>query len=141
MGMVKSVKNTFLQQTREQNGDEKRDISYAYGGWAPPLVKLSELAVVGKLQWNAMDSELSKYPGPTFGGHEELKEDPNSATRVIMLFFIGGVTHSEIAAIRFLREQIQARDVEEGIETKIIIATTKIINGASFVESLYGSLR
>eukprot|EP01060_Flectonema_neradi_P017025 TRINITY_DN2367_c1_g1_i2.p1 TRINITY_DN2367_c1_g1~~TRINITY_DN2367_c1_g1_i2.p1 ORF type:complete len:608 (+),score=101.22 TRINITY_DN2367_c1_g1_i2:121-1944(+) len=141
MSMIRSVKNTFMPQRREHSDDEKKDISFAYGGWAPPLVKLAELVVMGKLQWNSMEGELQKYPGPTFGGNEEDKEDTSSSTRVVMLFFVGGITHSEISAIRFLKEQVQARDVEEGIETKLIIATTKIITGTSFIESLYGSLR
>lgn len=45
------------------------------------------------------------------------------------MFFLGGVTYAEIAALRFLSQ------MEDG-GTEYIIATTKLINGTSWVKSL-----
>jgi hypothetical protein len=49
--------------------------------------------------------------------------------KVMVVFFVGGVTHLEIAALRFLQRQ-------ESCAYSIIIATTKIINGNSMLKSL-----
>ena len=49
--------------------------------------------------------------------------------RVTLIFFLGGVTFAEIAALRFLSQ------LEDG-GTEYVIATTKLINGASWLESL-----
>ena len=49
--------------------------------------------------------------------------------RVTLIFFLGGVTFAEIAALRFLSQ------LEDG-GTEYVIATTKLINGASWIESL-----
>jgi len=45
-----------------------------------------------------------------------------------LVFFLGGCTFTEIAAIRFLEKQSEGRD--------FIIATTKLINGNSLLESV-----
>lgn len=49
--------------------------------------------------------------------------------RTTLVFFLGGVTYAEIAALRFLSQ------MEDG-GTEYIIATTKLINGTSWIKSL-----
>lgn len=49
--------------------------------------------------------------------------------RTTLVFFIGGVTYAEIAALRFLSNM-------EDSGTEYIIATTKLINGTSWIKSL-----
>uniref|UniRef100_A0A3B3QQ14 VPS33A core subunit of CORVET and HOPS complexes n=1 Tax=Paramormyrops kingsleyae TaxID=1676925 RepID=A0A3B3QQ14_9TELE len=49
--------------------------------------------------------------------------------RITLVFFLGGVTYAEIAALRFLSQ------MEDG-GTEYVIATTKLINGTSFIKSL-----
>ncbi len=44
------------------------------------------------------------------------------------MFFIGGMTFTEVAAMRFLNQQSDGRD--------FLLATTKMINGDSFLDSL-----
>jgi hypothetical protein len=46
------------------------------------------------------------------------------------VYFIGGITYGEIAAIRFLNKIFE--------DKKFIIATTQIINGGSCVEMIRG---
>lgn len=53
--------------------------------------------------------------------------------RVTLVFFLGGVTYAEIAALRFLSQ------MEDG-GTEYVIATTKLINGTSWVKSLMEKL-
>lgn len=49
--------------------------------------------------------------------------------RVTLVFFLGGVTFAEIAALRFLSQ------LEDG-GTEYVIATTKLMNGNSWIEAL-----
>lgn len=49
--------------------------------------------------------------------------------RTTLVFFLGGVTYAEIAALRFLSQ------MEDG-GTEYIIAATKLINGTSWIKSL-----
>lgn len=53
--------------------------------------------------------------------------------RVTLVFFLGGVTYAEIAALRFLSQ------MEDG-GTEYVIATTKLINGTSWIKSLMEKL-
>jgi hypothetical protein len=46
-----------------------------------------------------------------------------------LVFFVGGVTFAEISALRFLSSRMDGRD--------IIVGATSIINGNTFLESLY----
>lgn len=50
-------------------------------------------------------------------------------SRTTLVFFLGGVTYAEIAALRFLSQ------MEDG-GTEYVIATTKLINGTSWIGSL-----
>lgn len=47
----------------------------------------------------------------------------------MLIFFLGGVTFAEIAALRFLSQ------LEDG-GTEYIIATTKLLNGTTWIKSL-----
>ena len=51
-------------------------------------------------------------------------------SKVTLVYFLGGCTHAEVSALRFLAQQ-------ENSPTDFVIATTKLINGRSFLESLY----
>jgi hypothetical protein len=48
-----------------------------------------------------------------------------------MVYYIGGITYGEIAAIRFLNKLFK--------DKKFIIATTQIINGETCIEMLRGN--
>ena len=50
----------------------------------------------------------------------------------MLVYFIGGITFGEIAAIRFLNKIFK--------DKKLIIATTQIINGDSCIEMLRGEI-
>ena len=54
----------------------------------------------------------------------------NPRKRRILVYFIGGVTYGEIAAIRFLNKLFK--------DKKFIVATTQIINGESCMEMMRG---
>ncbi|KAB0400266.1 hypothetical protein E2I00_018276, partial [Balaenoptera physalus] len=76
----------------------------------------------------------SQSTGPHFEERQPLptglqKKRQPGENRVTLIFFLGGVTFAEIAALRFLSQ------LEDG-GTEYVIATTKLINGASWIESL-----
>jgi len=84
---------------------------------------------------------LKLVPGPTVEEIQPLPQalyqaDANtSATRkpVTLVFFIGGITSTEISALRWLGQQ-------EGQYRDIVIATTKIINGNTILASVTENL-
>ncbi|GLH14586.1 Vacuolar protein sorting-associated protein 33a [Gryllus bimaculatus] len=51
------------------------------------------------------------------------------APKVVLVFFLGGCTYAEVAALRFLSQQ-------EDSNVEFLVATTKMINGDSFLRSL-----
>ena len=82
----------------------------------------------------AADELLRPIAGPLF---EEVQEIPAAAAaragaaaekpKVTIVFFIGGITFTEISALRWLAKA-ESRD--------IVICTTKLISGQTFLESL-----
>jgi hypothetical protein len=66
---------------------------------------------------------------------EDLKQNANSffhespAKKTMLIYVLGGVTLLEIAAFRFLSN-------DPNFPYRIVIATTKLINGSNFMQSL-----
>ena len=56
--------------------------------------------------------------------------NPEFDNNVILLVFIGGITYSEIAAIRYLNKS------EQYSKYKFLIITTHVINGKTFFDSI-----
>jgi len=49
--------------------------------------------------------------------------------KTLLVFVVGGISHLEIAALRYL-------SMDHSFPYKIIIGSTKVMNGASFLSSL-----
>ncbi|KAG7264889.1 hypothetical protein CRUP_007328 [Coryphaenoides rupestris] len=108
------------------------DISYVYSGYAPLSVRLTQ--VLARPGWRSIEEVLKMLPGPHFEERQQLpaglhKKRQQGENRTTLVFFLGGVTYAEIAALRFL-----SQTEDSGME--YIIATTKLINGSSWVRSL-----
>ena len=54
----------------------------------------------------------------------------------ILVYFLGGITYAEVAALRFLQNLYPPTPTEAGF--KFIIATTSIINGETALKQLSG---
>ena len=105
---------------------EPNDISYVYGGYSPISVKLIENCV--KNGWNNIKYLLNDLPGETLFPENE-KEILNCKDKnFILLVFIGGITYSEIAAIRYLNKELKF--------IKFIILTTHIITTKRFFDNV-----
>lgn len=57
-------------------------------------------------------------------------QSSNDRARTVLVFFIGGCTFAEMSALRFLSQQ-------EVNNCEFLIGTTKIINGTTFLKSLW----
>ena len=109
------------------------DYSYVYNGYSPVSVKIVDYcmsyngfgAIEGKLK-----PACTKYKYPS--NENELFEKRSSYTaggkKVILVFYVGGVTYSEISAIRFLNKMYP--------DKVFVIATTQIINYKKCIDQM-----
>ena len=108
------------------NEAEPNDIAYVYSGYAqvnylhtslliqrdfryaPLSVRLIEM----RDQWKQHDEAMRLLPGPTIERDQELPQailesrtgGAAPSTKVTLVFFIGGITFTEISAIRYLSQ-------------------------------------
>jgi hypothetical protein len=104
------------------------DSSYVYSGYCPIFIRLIEKALTKG--WNSIKDVLNKTPGDfDYPKDEKLIIDNNSKDKkFILLIFIGGITYGELAAIRYLNQNLG--------DKKFIILTTSIINNKKIFNSL-----
>ncbi|KAI5944929.1 vacuolar protein sorting-associated protein 33A [Manis javanica] len=126
---IRKTLRLWMDDVNEQN---PTDISYVYSGYAPLSVRLAQL--LSRPGWRSIEEVLRILPGPHFEERQPLptglqKKRQPGENRVALIFFLGGVTFAEIAALRFLSQ------LEDG-GTEYVIATTKLMNGTSWIESL-----
>ncbi|KAG2470494.1 VP33A protein, partial [Polypterus senegalus] len=127
---IRKTLKLWMDDVNEQNPN---DISYVYSGYAPLSVRLAQILV--RPGWRSIEEVLKMLPGPHFEERQQLPSGLHKKreNRTTLIFFLGGVTYAEIAALRFLSQ------VEEG-GTEYIIASTKLINGTSWIKSLMDKL-
>ena len=148
----KSVR-LIVEEVNEQDPD---DIAYVYSGYAPLSVRLVQCILQKQYLlsftkaasasngissaaqgWQGFEDVLKNVKGATFNRIQR-GEDHAVKTRhmlagtggmkTVVLMFLGGITFTEIAALRFVAKQ------EEG-RRRILICTTDIIGGNGVVEA------
>lgn len=132
------------------------DVSYVSSGYAPVSVRLVQSAMQG---WNASKEEILKelpgrlldiyqcHPpldltqtlqqqtppkGESLGQYAKKQQHGNSSSKrkpTLFVFFLGGITFMEIAALRFLSKR-------STFPYHIVMITTKVISGDSLLQSL-----
>ncbi|XP_015273145.1 PREDICTED: vacuolar protein sorting-associated protein 33A [Gekko japonicus] len=130
---IRKTLRLWMDDVNEQN---PHDISYVYSGYAPLSVRLAQL--LARPGWRSIEEVLKMLPGPHFEERQQLptglqKKRQQGENKVTLVFFLGGVTYAEIAALRFLSQ------MEDG-GTEYVIATTKLINGTSWMKCLMEKL-
>ncbi|KAM7145102.1 vacuolar protein sorting-associated protein 33A [Macrochelys suwanniensis] len=130
---IRKTMRLWMDDVNEQNPN---DISYVYSGYAPLSVRLAQL--LARPGWRSIEEVLKILPGPHFEERQQLptglqKKRQQGENRITLVFFLGGVTYAEIAALRFLSQ------MEDG-STEYVIATTKLINGTNWIKSLMEKL-
>ncbi|KAJ3651189.1 hypothetical protein Zmor_017242 [Zophobas morio] len=128
-----TVLRKALRLTMEDTSEiNPTDISYVHSVYAPLSVRLAE-QVTKNGGWKQLQDVLGLLPGPTLDESpaipNTLAQNNSDAPQVVLVFFIGGCTFAEISALRFLSQQ-------EDSNVEFLIATTKLINGTSFLESI-----
>lgn len=147
-GLWKKSKKT-LHLIEECDIENPKDIAYIFGSYAPISCRIIEYALLTKMNTLLQQKNKNKL----FRGWRDIEVDNkllnigtnfhvvqdfdiNNLTKeqyikmesTILMFFVGGITYSEIAALRFLTKM--------NTDKHIIIATTKIINGNNFIKML-----
>ena len=113
------------------NNEKPEDFSYVMGGYCPIGLKLIEKGLEGK--WNKIQDIIKKIPGEASFPNDE-SEIYNSTEEIntIFLVFIGGVTYTEIEAVRFLnrkfKENYDKSISKNPTRIQLIIITTCILN-------------
>ncbi|XP_015782840.1 vacuolar protein sorting-associated protein 33A [Tetranychus urticae] len=142
--LVKSyniLRKTF-RLTKEKSSGPDSDITYVYSGYAPLSVRLVEFMIYPG--WRAIPEALKLLPEPTIETKQIIPTGlrkgntsdspvsvptPSAEPKVVLVFFIGGVTFAEISALRLLSQRAD-------LNVEFLIATTHIINGKTFIDSL-----
>lgn len=138
-----------LHLLEDYDTESPKDISYIFGGYAPISCRIVEYALSTGLNtliqqktknklfrgWknNDVNNKLLKI-GTNFHVTQDYDINRLSSEQYInmkstvLIYFVGGITYSEIAALRFLTKMNSNKH--------IVIATTKIINGNNFIKTL-----
>ena len=146
-GNWSSVRKSFKLIKDDVSPSEPDDIAYVTSGYAPLSVRVVQLAI--RPGWNRGHDMLKLLSGtpmvqyhfrgdgapsstdapPDAPGSMDLSMGNGGRRKTMMVFYTGGVTYAEIAALRFVSRQ-------DACPYNIIVAATKIINGDSFLKSL-----
>ena len=68
-------------------------------------------------------------PGVSGGGGDGVEEGEDGPKKVLLVYFLGGVTHMEVSALRLLTQQAPGG-------YRILVATTNMCNGNSLLEEM-----
>ncbi|KAL8925091.1 MAG: hypothetical protein Q9172_002410 [Xanthocarpia lactea] len=139
----------------EVNEQDPNDIAYVYSGYAPLSVRLVQ-AIIQKQElltltrglsadapstssaatgWQGFEDVLKSVKGETFNriqkGDEAAVKARHMLTgsgkeKTVVVMFLGGITRTEIAALRFVGKKLEGRK-------RVVICTTGVIGGKEVV--------
>ncbi|KAI9124365.1 hypothetical protein K1719_004287 [Acacia pycnantha] len=138
-----TVKRALQLVVEDTDTANPNDIAYVFSGYAPLSIRLVHHAI--RSGWRPVEEILKLLPGPHLdtkrggfsnspsfdtlsGASTNIAKVTDGRRSLVLVVFVGGVTFAEISALRFLSAQ-------EGMAYDLIIATTKIINGRTVVET------
>ena len=112
------------------------DCSYVLSGYCPISLKIIEKAVYG--EWYTIIDVLRKMPGATYcPENEKVIKEPVKDRNIMFIIFVGGVTYTEIEAIRFLNRKFNEENLKgKRKKTQFIILTTGILNSKKILHNL-----
>ncbi|KIW92043.1 uncharacterized protein Z519_07025 [Cladophialophora bantiana CBS 173.52] len=142
----------------EYNEQDPEDIAYVYSGYAPLSIRLVQCILQKQyLQtlhksplpltpsstgWTGFEDILKSARGPTFNIAQKPADEKAARAKAalagtgnwktLFVMFVGGITFTEIAALRFIGRKL----AESGQRKKIVICTTGIISGRSIMEGV-----
>ena len=128
---IKSELNLINEEVKIDN---PTTIHYVYGGMAPISVSVLERMFAMK-GFSAIERILKLLPGsqeqPSAREEQEFFEPQAVRAKKVLVYFLGGVTFAEIAAIRFLNTHNSF-----GGRFKFVIATTSIISSEKCMKQM-----
>jgi len=102
------------------------DPSYVLGGFCPIIIRLIQNLI--EKGWRSLKDILNKFPGDfTYPSEEYEVVYPKYEINYILLVFVGGITYSELAAIRYLNKH--SRKYKFIIISDCMINYKKIFDG------------
>jgi hypothetical protein len=107
-----------------------KDMSYVYGGAYKPLSCAVIEHLVRTGSWKGLDDAVKGWAPQPFTYFEKSPPSP-SRDRVVLVYFVGGVTFSEFNALQLLGRRTN---------TTYVVATTNTLNPVSLLESTTGKL-
>ncbi|KAK8803698.1 hypothetical protein WA158_001392 [Blastocystis sp. Blastoise] len=118
-GKLKCIRNDI-------DGSTMTDMNYVTSGYAPLSCRLISAAIFNP---NMIKQDLQKYlTNPYIEIKQEIKSKKNAERKVVLLVFVGGITYTEIAALRQIKK-IPNNKVD------LLIMTTNILNGKRVIQS------
>eukprot|EP00514_Thraustochytrium_sp_LLF1b_P012280 CAMPEP_0184545784 /NCGR_PEP_ID=MMETSP0199_2-20130426/4546_1 /TAXON_ID=1112570 /ORGANISM="Thraustochytrium sp., Strain LLF1b" /LENGTH=674 /DNA_ID=CAMNT_0026940127 /DNA_START=23 /DNA_END=2047 /DNA_ORIENTATION=+ len=136
-----SLVSNFRLLVPEVDTSSPEDVAYVTSGYAPLSVRIVQLAIHPRWDNPKAQETLKRLPGRTIlkvkqpgvrvtsGDVRSHPDKPDKPRKVMMVFFTGGVTFAEIAALRFVSEQPDC-------PYHIIIASTMIVNGKTMLQAV-----
>ncbi|PHH75755.1 hypothetical protein CDD82_4301 [Ophiocordyceps australis] len=138
----------------EVQEDDPNDVAYVYSGYAPLSIRLVQCILQkqylvsvtkgngpvvgsGAQGWQGFHEAIKHVRGQTFdevqNGHDKTAKaramlSGNGHKQTVFVVFVGGVTFTEIAALRFIARQEQGR-------RNIVICTTSMISGNRMMDA------
>jgi len=150
---LRKVLRLIVEEVNEQ---DPNDIAYVYSGYAPLSVRLVQCIIQKQYLlsitkgatatngvstaghgWQGFEDALKNIKGETFNKVQKGNElavkarhmlSGTGTMKTVVVMFLGGITFTEIAALRFLAKQ------EEG-KRRILICTTGLLNGNEMVDA------
>lgn len=142
----------------EYNEDDPEDVAYVYSGYAPLSIRIVQCILQKQyLQslhrsplpltptstgWTGFEDILKSAKGPTFNVVQKPTDEKAAKARAalsgaagwktVFVMFLGGITFTEVAALRFISRKI----AESGQRKKIVICTTGVISGRSIMDGV-----
>ncbi|KAF4044330.1 Sec1 family [Phytophthora infestans] len=144
------ARKSFRLLNEDVDPRNPRDCAYVSrshaAGYAPLSVRIVESAIKPR-GWSAVQEGLRQLPGPSGEvsqvtsktasddpgapvGVSKLDSFGSEERKVLLVYYLGGVTYMEIAALRHLSRQPDC-------PYDIIVATTKIVNGDTLLKSCF----
>ncbi len=123
----KRIKKKLDLIKHDVNVYEPNDPSYVFSGYCPISIKL--IQSIFKKGWIGIKESLNKIPGESFYPDDESSIiNPKYNSNIVLLVFIGGISYSEIACIRYLNKEFP--------KMRFIILTTCVINAKRIFDTL-----
>nr|XP_006818336.1 PREDICTED: vacuolar protein sorting-associated protein 33B-like [Saccoglossus kowalevskii] len=127
-----SKKLALVPKIDDYDVKNPEDMGYVFSGAYTPIScrLVDELLIRGG--WSGLEDITKLFPGLTFS-HMKAKSAKSKGTsdslsnKVVLVYFLGGCTFAEIAALRLLGNRKGYR---------FIVATTAIINGNTLIDSI-----